>query len=97
MRPIHFGAAAREEFTAAAIFYENQQQGLGARFITAVEATVARLQRAPHLHRVLEGDIRKIRVRRFPYALIYRTRGTTEIIAVMHLQRRPGYWRERMR
>ncbi len=95
MNQAHFGPAAREEFIAAATFYEKQQTGLGARFVNAVEDTIARIQKAPHLHRLVESDIRKIRVRRFPYAVIYRLRDIVEVIAVMHLKRRPGYWRER--
>lgn len=95
MSSARFDPAASEEFGAAAIFYEKQQSGLGARFITAVEATVARIEQAPTLHRLIEKDIRKVRVRRFPYGVVYRIRESIEIIAVMHLQRRPGYWQER--
>jgi plasmid stabilization system protein ParE len=34
---------------------------------------------------------------RFPFGLVYRTRGgEVEIIAVAHGRRRPGYWRSRL-
>jgi hypothetical protein len=42
--------------------------------------------------------IRRIIVPRFPYALLYRaTSDRILIVAVMHLHRRPGYWRSRVR
>jgi hypothetical protein len=35
-------------------------------------------------------------VLRFPYGVIYRLSGdTVEIVAVMHLSRKPGYWKHR--
>jgi plasmid stabilization system protein ParE len=98
MMPVRFEGGAREELAAAATYYNEQQPGLGFRFVSAVEGTISRVQRAPYLHRALEDDLRKIRVRKFPYAVIYRTREQQiEVIAVMHLRRRPGYWRERTR
>lgn len=96
MMRICFDPAARAEFSAAVSYYEEQQIGLGSRFLAAVESTTSRIRRTPFLHRLIEEDVRKIRVRRFPYAVIYRAREQViEIIAVMHLRRRPGYWRTR--
>jgi hypothetical protein len=51
----------------------------------------------PERFRRFEGDMRKIRVEDFPYAVIYRLEGSDlHIISVMHLHRRPGYWSERL-
>lgn len=44
-------------------------------------------------------ECRKLRVERFPYAVIYRVKEEQEvlqIIAVANLQRRPGYWKHRL-
>jgi hypothetical protein len=36
---------------------------------------------------------RRLVLHRFPHAVLYRaTAGEVQIIAVMHLHRRPGYW-----
>lgn len=95
--PVRFHEEARAEFTAGARYYEQQRRGLGLRFVAEMEETLARIVRAPHLHRTVDGDIRKVRVRRFPYGVIYRERGRViEVVAVMHLHRRPGYWRRRV-
>lgn len=40
---------------------------------------------------------RCIRLRKFPYAIIFATTDTTIVgLAVAHLHRRAGYWRERL-
>ncbi len=40
---------------------------------------------------------RCIRLRRFPYAIVYLATDTTIVgLAVAHLHRRPGYWRDRL-
>ncbi len=96
MTPVRFDRRAREEFGAAVAYYEQQQTGLGKRFLSTVEDAIRKIQRQPHIYRELEGDVRKARVFRFPYAIIFRARpGALEIIAVMHLHRRPDYWRDR--
>ena len=88
---------ASEEFSQAAIYYEQQYFGLGERFITHVDAAIARLRAAPFMPRCFDGDCRKVRVEKFPYAIIYRIeQEKLQIIALMNLKRRPGYWKIRM-
>jgi toxin ParE1/3/4 len=93
---LRWHAEARVEAEAGAAFYEEKQPGLALRFLDSLEDALRRIQRHPQLYRQVEGDIRKCRVSHFPYGVIYRTRPESiEIIAVMHLRRSPGYWRER--
>ncbi len=43
-------------------------------------------------------DIRRCRLSRFPYGLIYTIdNGDVLELAVAHLHRRPDYWRERLK
>ena len=96
MKLVRFAGPARTEFLAAAVYYDRKQPGLGRLFAIAVENAARRVQRKPDLYRLIESNIRKCRVARFPYAPIFRERtDVIEIIAVMHLRRRPGYWRQR--
>ncbi len=45
---------------------------------------------------VLEGDIRRSLVNRFPYGVLYsEERDKIFIVAVMNLYREPGYWKQR--
>jgi len=51
----------------------------------------------PTLTRRFDGQARKVRFMRFPYAVIYWIDADTlHIIAIMHLHRAPRYWRNRI-
>jgi hypothetical protein len=46
---------------------------------------------------MLSANVWRCRVNRFPYGLVYEVSGEEiVIVAVMHLHRRPGYWRDRV-
>jgi toxin ParE1/3/4 len=97
MKPIRFHPDALAEFREAAHYYDGQQKGLGLRFVDAVESAFGRIKNTPLLFRVLEKDIRKCRVIRFPYGVLFRERtADIEIVAVMHLHRDPDYWKDRV-
>ena len=96
MIPVRFHSDARAELLEAASYYDAQQKGLGRRFTGVVREAVRRIQDWLRLYKVIEDDIRRCRVPRFPYGLIYRLgEDEIQVIAVMHLHRRPGYWRSR--
>lgn len=89
-------AEARKEADTAAAFYAEKQPGLAQRFLDDLEIALRRIQRHPHAYRQVESDIRRCRVPHFPYGVIYRVRADQiEIIAVMHLRKSPGYWKQR--
>ena len=89
-------ADARLEADTAADFYNNQQPGLAQRFFDELDDALRRIKRHPEGYRQVEGNIRKCRVRHFPFGVIYRVQpDIVEIIAVMHLRRLPGYWKRR--
>lgn len=94
---VEFHPEAIEEFRAAAEYYETQHDGLGSRYINAVEATVARIVEAPSSWRIVEDDIRRCLTKVFPYAVLYSIEEDyILIVAVMHSRREPGYWRDRV-
>lgn len=96
MKPCWFHPEALEEAENAATFYKEQQLGLEVRFLEALNDTIARIRRNPLVYRRIESEIRKCRVMRFPYGVIYRvSTDRIEVIAVMHLRQRPGYWKSR--
>ncbi len=96
MSPVGFHPAAREELIQSAQYYQAQSLGLGRRFAVAVRDAVHRIQEFPLLYPALEDDIRRCRVHRFPYGIVYRAKPERiEVLAVMHLHRQPGYWKSR--
>jgi len=91
-----FHPEAEKEFNAAIDYYEDIEPGLGFDFALEVHAAIKRSVDFPKAWAVLEGDIRRSLVRRFPYGILYsEEHDGLFIIAVMNLHREPGYWKER--
>ena len=91
-----FHPEARTELLESLAYYNLQQAGLGQRFLDSLIEGLNRITAHPELYRVVIGNWRQCRIPRFPYGLIYRVRNRKiEIIAVMHLHRNPGYWKDR--
>ncbi len=91
-----FHPAARDEFVAAAEYYEAAVSGLGGRFQVAVQRTTEIALAHPEAGSLRLGT-RRLPVSGFPYDVVYRVRGASlEVLAVVHHHRRPGYWRERL-
>ncbi|WP_084182688.1 type II toxin-antitoxin system RelE/ParE family toxin [Nevskia soli] len=92
-----FRPEARLEALAAQNWFEKRSPGLGFDFARAVEASVAQVQRNPEGFRPIEMGCRRIALRRFPYALIYRLRGDELlIVSVFHHRRHPDHWQSRI-
>jgi len=93
---IEFHDDADFEMRSAAAHYEQQVKGLGDDFIDEVEQGLNRIRQFPMLWSPYEGEYRRYLLKRFPYGLIYRIKAETiYIIAVAHVRRKPGYWKER--
>jgi len=96
MKPCWFHPEALAEADEAAAFYKKQPPDLEVRFLEALNDTISRIMRNPLIYRRIEGEVRKCRILRFPYGVIYRfSNDRIEVIAVMHLRQRPGYWKSR--
>jgi len=97
MNELRFDCLALCDVEEARRYYEAQQPGLGQKFADAVADTAERIALHPLFHIRVSGSLRKCRVPRFPYGILYRFDGeTVEILVVMHLHRRPGYWKKRV-
>ena len=87
---------ADEELEAAALWYGRQEAGLGEDFLREFERTLRRICDDPLRWRIFHADSRKLNFDRFPYAIVYSIDGDDVWLkAVMHLHRRPFYWRAR--
>jgi toxin ParE1/3/4 len=97
VRSVEFHPEAQDELFSAAHFYEALTPGLGLDFINTVRQTYERLPEAPTSGPTFGRRLRRLLVPKFPYGLLYRVEAERiYIIAVMHLRRRPGYWRSRL-
>lgn len=89
-----FRPVARHELEAAALWYENERRGLGEDFLREVERALELVREHPERFPDVHRGLRRIRVRRFPYSVIYRVEGTTVIVhAVFHARRDPTGWK----
>jgi toxin ParE1/3/4 len=91
-----FHPEADEEFCEAIGYYETSQPGLGEEFYLEVHSTIDRILSFPQTWPVLEGEVRRCLVHRFPYGILYSVEPEgIFILAVMHLRRDPDYWKQR--
>ena len=101
MRTYGFHPEALAEYHDAANFYVEQASPLiAASFLAEVETSVLKILGDPETWRVVEAPgIRRYLIHRFPYALYYRWESQPNrvaIYALMHLRRKPGYWKDRI-
>jgi toxin ParE1/3/4 len=90
MMQIVFRPEARNEALAAQDWYESRALGLGLEFARALEAALASAIRNPDAFTLVEGECRRVLLRKFPFSLIYRSRPEELlVIAVFHHRREP--------
>lgn len=87
---------ADAELEAATLWYDERRSGLGDDFLNEYERTLQRILANPFRWHKIRGENRKLNFRRFPYAIVYSSRSDVVfVVAVMHLHRRPFYWKHR--
>ena len=93
----YFHKDAETELLEAIDYYENCSSGLGYDFSIEAHATVERICSFPKAWPTLVDDIRRCQLNRFPFGILYiQEKERIYIIAVMHLNREPNYWHERI-
>ena len=92
-----FIAPAQHELDGAAEYHNAKMPGLGDDLFDEVVAAARRLCDFPELWPKVRKNIRRCRIKRFPYSLIYRADANEiVVIAVMLNRRLPNYWRSRI-
>ena len=96
MKEVRFHPQAKAEMQESVRFYEARFEGLGFRFLAAVEQTSERISAHPEAGTPLKTGFRKRIVPGFPYNVIYCVwEDYIYLIAIAHQHRRPGYWLRR--
>ena len=95
---VRFLEAAEIELDHAVQWYGLQAPGLGDAFLVEVLSAAERISRYPEAWHSLDQGLRRCRLNRFPYGLIYSVEnGDILVLAIAHLHRKPSYWRDRLR
>jgi hypothetical protein len=79
-------------------WYNEQQKGLGKKFISSVKRGYTLLKRDPFCIAIKYDEIRCLPVSKFPYTIHYRTEKdsrTVVVFAVYHTSRNPEKWKHR--
>ena len=85
-----FRPEARAEALEAQAWYESRSPGLGLEFARALDAALASALRDPAAFVQVEGECRRVLLRKFPYSLVYRTGPSVFLVAaVFHHRRNP--------
>lgn len=96
MHAVIFLPAAQIEAGEAQDWYEAEASGLGAAFRAELDHAVQRLTANPLQFPVVFADIRRALLRRFPYALFFRTiDDAVFVMACFHSSRDPRIWQGR--
>lgn len=84
------------DIQATAVWYEDQQSGLGTRFLDELDLVFQRIAESPQQFPRLEGDVRRALLRRFPYGVYFLAESEeVKVLAVLHLHRQPDMWKSR--
>ena len=93
-----FTAVAELELDEAVNYYNQQRAGLGDEFVGEIWLALERILAHPYAWQQLDDDVRRCRLNRFPYGLVYTIEDETIlVIAIMYLRRNPSYWRDRLK
>ena len=97
MKAYAFHPEADLEYCEAAQYYARINGELGGRFYDAIEKLIEEARRQPERYRMFDPPVRRHFSDVFPYAVLYVDQpDRVLIVAVMHMKRRPGYWKQRM-
>lgn len=94
-----FADAALAEYIAAGEYYNRKVPGLGEAFADEIETGIRAILAGPRTWRIVEDEVRRYLVSRFPYGIYYSIEADESIViwAVKHLRRNPDYWQDRRR
>lgn len=102
MKPALYHPAARHELRGAIERDEEELPGRGLRLEEQVARVLLRIRRLPLSAPIWSGldsayEVRRAKVRRHPYLVVYMVRPDQLIIlAVAHTKKKPGYWANRI-
>lgn len=91
--PLVYRRRVGRDLAEAFAYYEEQVEGLGERFLGAVDSTFNAIERYPEMFAKVHGDVRRAITSQFPYAVFYRIeRQCVVVFRVLHTARDPRAW-----
>jgi plasmid stabilization system protein ParE len=90
---IEYHPAIEQELRAIIAYYNRAADGLGAEFLNEFERQALTIAAMPLQWRIIEGDIRRALMRRFPYLIYFRVihQEVLRITVIKHQRQHPYY------
>lgn len=88
-----FHSEADDNIYHAALWYEEQSEGLGIRFMAAVETYVNRISVSPQQYQKKQLNFREAKIDKFPFVIVFEFAGeldTVFIHDVFHTSQEPS-------
>lgn len=93
---IRFSPEAENELAEARQWYAHQRADLDLEFMESIDDAISLIVATPNQYPNIYKSLRRIVVRRFPFAIFYEvTANEIQIIAVFHSRRDPERWKSR--
>jgi len=74
-------------------YYEGKNEGLGERFLAAVDSAFDAIEHYPEMFSRVYGEVRRALVSKFPYAVFFRVDPKRVVVlTVLHTARDPKLW-----
>lgn len=90
-----FRPQAEDELFEARNWYESRSDGLGDRFVAAVDALVDRIVANPLAFPSVHGETRRAVLTHFPYAIYFRLEAEHIVMLSIHGRQDPSRWQTR--
>jgi toxin ParE1/3/4 len=95
---IEYHPAVEQDLRKIIDYYEECSYGLGHEFLVDFERQILKIAANPKLYSVIENDIRRALMMRFPFCIYYRfiSPGILRVTVVKHQRKHPNYGRKRI-
>ena len=94
---LEYHPATASDLNRAIAFYDSQRPGLGAECRSEVYDAINRIREAPARYRIVEDEVCRRLVHRFPFSILYRVIGNdvVRILVIRHHRQRASFGQAR--
>ena len=95
---LQFFEEAEQEVEIHREWYRKRSESAESGFLRELDHAITQISEAPHQWPRFLGGTRRYVFPKYPFSLVYFVEGDViNVVAVAHENRRPGYWRKRLR